>query len=685
MTEAHPDAETSGWPEPAVLVDELAGLDSDSLLDRLDSLARWLLCCDEVTRQKYEQALVKSKLTTRRDWNRLTRAAKQQVHDEPIKPAGIPDDADTFDPDRLLAERRLGSWSRECPSIPEGFLVPQGWKIDRQGIRKVVQRRDGDTSDVRVSYGPVLPVATHVDPDGDQLIELVWHDGIRWVTRPVLRAVARAGKKLVATLGNAGFPVTDSAGKDIEAWLAAAEQLNRRIIPELSIARWLGWQADGSFLATYDGNPRVEPRFPEYQTKALQAHRSHGTLLGWQEVVRRIEHLQTAKMVLYASLAAVLLEPLHLNSYTVDMAGLSTRGKTTAARIAVSCWADPRKDGGGFSTWQAAGMYTVEGRLNLVRGLSVVFDETQLIDTRKIDLGAVLYAIGTNQGATRGGGYFNNLPWSCVVIMTGERPATSYTTQQGASARVLTLSEPPFGDATPENKAVADYIDANIDRNFGFVGPLFADRVRQMLASDEGRAAMRERHRKLADGLRGSTDMSGRRAPLVAAIALAALLCEEWGLLPGLSVPKPLVWQQLFVTVEDPADNRPKAALDAALEWVAANDAAIWEPGQLRESPPGGWIGRTMVWDGKPTIAVLPSALKNALERRDGITLATVLPAWKNRGWIVQRRKGDIGYEPDRPFDPKHRLGGKKSSPRMFTFSPDVAGWGGDEPRTDTP
>ncbi len=582
-----------------------------------------------------------------------------------------PDEAAEFDPERLVASHRLGEWSKQYSAIPEGCLIPIGWKIERDGIRKMVERRSADVLEVRISYGAILPVAVHVDPDGAQLVELVWYDGRRWTSRIVPGSVIRSGKKLVAALGDAGLPTTESSSKDVECWLASFESLNRKIIPEKRIARWLGWQDDGSFLSTFDGDPRIEPRHPEHQDKALRAHRTHGTLDGWQQTVRSINHMHTTKALLYTSLAATLLRPLGINSFTVDVAGLSTRGKTTAGRIAVSCWADPRKDGGGFSTWQAAGMYTVEGRLNLVRGLPVLFDETQLIDPRKVDLGKVLYSIGTNEGGTRGGGFFNKLEWSCIVIMTGERAATSYTTQQGTSARVLSLSEPPFGDATPENKAIADRVDVEIDRHFGHVGPIFAERLRQLLSSPAGVAKLRQRHEILADEYRGTTDMSGRRAPLVGVIALAAALCDEWGLTPGLTVPDKQVWLRLFVAGEDPADNRPKMALDAAIEWVAANDSAIWVPGSNRDSPSQGWIGRTAEWNNKPTIAVLTSALKNALERRNEITLATVLPAWKNQGWIVERRKGDKGYEVGHPFDPKQRIGGKTST-RMFTFAPEV-------------
>jgi hypothetical protein len=50
--------------------------------------------------------------------------------------------------------------------------------------------------------------------------------------------------------------------------------------------------------------------------------------------------------------AAPLLDLLGLDSFTVDVSGRSTRGKTTAARTAMSVWADPGERGDGLFSWR---------------------------------------------------------------------------------------------------------------------------------------------------------------------------------------------------------------------------------------------------------------------------------------------------------------------------------------------
>jgi hypothetical protein len=566
------------------------------------------------------------------------------------------------EPDLPQDDPRLGAWAQGCPAIPAGFTIPTGYKMDLLGIHKVVERRGGERVDVRVAYGPVITVATYVDPDGSQLVELVWWDGHRWVNKLVPRAVAKSGKRLVAALGDSGFPATEASGKDIEQWLAAAEALNRRVIVDKRIARWLGWQLDGSFISAAD-EARLEVAFPE-QGPALRAHRKQGTFAAWQQGVRVVEPLPVAKMALYVGLAAPLLDILKVDSFVVDFSGRSTRGKTTAAKIGLSCWADPSEKGDGTFSWRTT-VFAIEKRLNLVRGLPVLLDETRVV-TKPEMVDEVLYQVSKNQGKARSAPWPSSLPWSTIVLSTGEQPALSFTTHQGASARVLGISRPPFGKGTAEHGQAAVTVGQTVDENFGHAGPAFVERLVSLLAEPDGRTRLVDRHAYYIGKLKGATDLSGRRAPLVASLALAAELAHRWEIVPGLSVPSIEEWRSLFAGTEA-TDDRSEMALDALHEWVAANGSAIWVAGQNRKEPSQGWIGRTVQHDGKTTVALMPGRMKKALDRNSAIALETVLPSWKENGWLVE-----TGKEKNHSWDPKHRLGG--ASVRLLTFHPDVMG-----------
>ena len=522
--------------------------------------------------------------------------------------------------DRGLA---LVTWREGCP-LPGGYTIPEPYIVAADGIHLM---KDDGTGHARVAWSWLFPVRVYVDPGGDQLVELAWRDGPRWVSRLIRRAVTKSGRKLVTEAGDAGLPVIEAEARQAERWLAAAEAANRDVIARHPVARQLGWQADGTTFVTGQDIPwRVEPRYSD-QAAALTAHRPHGTLTGWQEAITSIREHIIVQVGAYAGLAAPLLSPLGLDSFTVDFSGRSTRGKTITAMVALSCWADPSDRSEGMLTWQTASVIGVEKRLNLVNGLTVVVDETRLVkDPALVD--AVLYMIPKNHGRPRGGGWPNMIPWRAVVVSTGEQPATSFTSHQGASARVLSIQSPPFGTDGTTSRNAAETVKAGVEANYGTAGPAFAGRLQDSLAEDGGTGKLRGRHQELTEMLRGSTDMTGRRAPLAACLALAAELAAQWGIVP-FGAPEVTTWSGLFAS-DQQRDNRPEMALDLVREYLAAHADKMDGSGDGSRPPAGGWIGH----EAREGPALLPEKLREQL-RRHGYELDAVLPGWLELGALL--------------------------------------------------
>ena len=190
--------------------------------------------------------------------------------------------------------------------------------------------------------------------------------------------ITKSGRKLVTEVGDAGLPVIEAEARQAERWLAAAEAANREVIARHPVARQLGWQADGKTFVTAQDSPwRIEPRYSD-QAAALTAHRPQGTLASWKEAIQDAENYAIVRAGLYAGLAAPLLVPLGLDSFTIDFSGKSTRGKTITAQVGLSCWADPSERSDGLFSWKTK-IIGVEKRLNLVCGLPVVIDETRVV------------------------------------------------------------------------------------------------------------------------------------------------------------------------------------------------------------------------------------------------------------------------------------------------------------------
>ncbi len=516
--------------------------------------------------------------------------------------------------------------------LPEA-VIPDDYSVKQTGVFAERPTRDGGTTSIRATWAPIMPIRMFVDPAGDQLVELAWRDGQGLVRRIVARSVVKSGRRLVAQLGDAGIPVTDADSKLAERWLAAFEQANRRVIPREKIARQLGWQRDGEFV-TGDGFPyRVEPKYDE-QRGPLEAHRARGSLDGWRRAIRRLAEFPATLPSLYAGFGAALLEPLGLDSFTVDTSGRSTRGKTISVMCGASCWFDPGEKSDGMAHWRTT-MIAAEKRLNLVNGLPVVFDETRIVKTPEL-VDQVLYQVPKNHGTPRGGGWPSNLPWRVILLSTGEQPALSFTPHEGASARVLSVRRAPFGNDGETSAAAAGYVRDSVTANYGLAGPEFARRLCAELKHErDGQGAppmLAERHQAVTEKFRGDSDLAARRAPLVACLYLACQLAYEWGIVP-FAAPGVSEWLALFSEGDqDRNDNRPEMALDIVREFIASNQDKMLGSSDGERPPATGWIGH----DAREGPALLPEKLREELKRR-GYELDAVLPGWLEMGVLITR------------------------------------------------
>jgi hypothetical protein len=545
---------------------------------------------------------------------------------------------------------------------PENYAIPEPYEVDAGGVWRWVPGRGEETppSRVRVAWSALLPVGILRAPDGAEEVELAWWRPPRWVRRAVPRSVAKSGRKLVAALGDQGLPVIEADAKQVERWLAAAEAANWGVLQPTRITRHLGWQPDGTTFVTGDQQPwPVRPTY-DTQTRALAAYHPHGTLAGWQEAVTPLTGHPRAQIGIYASLAAPLLKILGLPSFTVDWSGRSTTGKTITVVVGLSAWADPNETAGAFGTWKTS-VIAAEKRLNLVRGLPVVLDESQLAFPPEL-VGDVLYQVGENVGKGREGGWASMLAWETIVLSTGERPALSFTARQGASARVLSVEGYPFGS----DPAAAIAAHKGVLGDYGTAGPAFVERLMAVLGEDGGHAKLLKLHRGLVKLYATGGDLSRRRAPLVACLHLAAILAHQWGVVT-FETPAPGVWLELFAG-PDPRDDRPGEALRVIREFIAARPDRIWglakvydregndRPREYAEPPPPGWAGRLRD-DG--AVALLPEVVRQELKRA-GYELDEVAKEWARSGAI---RRGD-----GRHLLPHVRIGDAKT--RMYVFEP---------------
>ncbi|MFJ8866744.1 DUF927 domain-containing protein [Streptomyces sp. NPDC102473] len=532
-------------------------------------------------------------------------------------------------------------------SLPAAIRTPFGYRVTSLGVEVLSPSAESWT---RVTFAPLVVTATFEDPEGDQYVELSWIDKSlghpRRISRIVSRETAKRGRKLIEHLGAAGLPAVEGDARAVEKWLAEFEADNVHRIPSEQLGRWLGWQDDGTFISSPAEGIKVDTAFEEQRGPA-RAHAPKGALSAWQTTIGKLEDYPVPRVAVAAALAAPLLRPLGLNSFTLDISSRSTKGKTTALQCALSVWADPSEHASAMSNWRTT-LYAIEKRLNLVRGIITVFDETMAVtDDSLID--EVLYQLPMNHGKARSGGAFGNmLPWETILLSSGERPALSFTTSQGAAARILGTTIAPFGEGGGPTAAAAR---EGVLANHGHAGPEFVRYILSGLAQPKGREKLKEHHRSLVDEFRGDGDMTNRRAPMVAALVLAETLACRRGLLPY----EPLghdVWRGLF-TAHNRTDNRPEMAMDVLREYVAGHAHELYTASRaaMGDRPPySGWLGVISLDKGVAKVAMLPERVRKILAEA-GYSLDAVVGSWVDAGYLETLKSQRPAHLVPRRFD----------------------------------
>ena len=192
--------------------------------------------------------------------------------------------------------------------------------------------------------------------------------------------------------GNAVFTITDRAGWNGEAYiLAGGEAIN----------------ADGTNIL-YNGD-----------TSQKDGYTEKGSLKEWQEqAARYAENNSRLCLALGLSMAAPFLALLNEEGGGFHLAGDSSKGKTTAARLALSVWGDPETTKGNWDT-------TPLGLQNLALarndGLLVLDEIGQAADPRKIPqmVYSVINGVSKTQGA-KDGGNRRQKTWRNLILSTGE-------------------------------------------------------------------------------------------------------------------------------------------------------------------------------------------------------------------------------------------------------------------------
>ena len=388
------------------------------------------------------------------------------------------------------------------------------WEADDSGIFK----KNGYNDEVACPH-PIMPVERLVNIDtGEEKLQLAFRKGTIWRKIIVSKTVLASSNK-VTELAGSGIAVTSQNARAFIQYISDMENLNYDLIPEKKSIGRFGYIPDEGFSPfvdglIFDGDANFKAMF--------QTVRSRGSETKWLETAAEVREMSTTvKIILAASFASVLLEPLNCLPFFVHLWGVdSGTGKTVALMVAASVWGDPAV-GAYVKTFDGT-VVGMEKTAAFLNNLPFCLDELQLAKDSKGRTTFDVYKLAQGVGRTRGnrsGGVDLTPTWRNCILTTGESPLTGTASGAGAVNRVIDI------ECKSAQAVIKDgmRISGAVKRNYGFAGRKFVERLYQPGVIDQVSERYRELFRILSD-----RDTTEKQAMAAAAIILADELACQW-------------------------------------------------------------------------------------------------------------------------------------------------------------
>ena len=283
-----------------------------------------------------------------------------------------------------------------------------------------------------------------------------------------------ASRNSIINLANNGVRVTSENAGALVRYLSDVESLNEFDIPEKRSTSRLGW-VSGTFMpyeedVIFDNENNVMTLF--------ESIKSCGSRNKWLECVKEQRQNKRIELLVYlaASFGSVLIEPLGILPFIVDLWGGTGKGKTVALMIATSIWADPNE--GEYITDAKSTQTAMETRLDVLNSLPMMIDDMAQIKNKVDDFAELIYMLcsGIGKGrATKEMGLRNTNSWRNCILTNAEHSLISETMQGGAVNRVIDV-ECGNTDIFTDAHRVSDIIR----RNFGYAGQEFVMAIKDI-------------------------------------------------------------------------------------------------------------------------------------------------------------------------------------------------------------
>ncbi len=520
---------------------------------------------------------------------------------------------------------------------------------------------------------PVLITSRLVDANTNaQKVKLAWLRAGIWTERVVPRKTI-ADAQLILHLAEFGLPVNSRNARELCSYLTEFESQNLKNLPIEHTTARLGFhelngkscfvlphaticedKVDLSFSCSNSGFQQIADGYCE-----------KGNYQEWLCGINQIGEFPKVLLAVMASLAPSLSAIFPFQNLIVDYCGRTSGGKTTALRLAASVWGNPneRARSSTIHSWSGTKTFT-ERAAGMANDLPLIIDDSKnaASDSHVSDL---IYMISQGHGRGRATieGVQSTVNFNTICLISGERPATSFSKDGGTRARTLSLWGSPFGEFSVECGQIASVIDQIAQENYGFAGHKF---VKFLLSNterwDEWREEFETEKAKYVDWANEvNNQFVSRMAPALAAITMAHWLAHQCFALEFEYFDLfETIWEQ--ICKEASGADQARAALIHIYEFANSNQSRFCGRSSKKSDFIGPCYGRWGVKDVQvptisdvnpgqlnannqigtwPWIGFIESVLRKELAD-SGFDADAVIRSWKDNNWLVIQESGRL-------------------------------------------
>ncbi len=282
-------------------------------------------------------------------------------------------------------------------------------------------------------------------------------------------------KKEITTLLNYGIIFDECYAQKLIAYLIQSTQE----APEVKSYRKLGWINNNDDILRFKLHKLITKKeeADEYKYNGDLDIIPRGNLKEWQNMVKS-EVVGNAPLIFVlaagfaSSVLSLLNEKYDLGCIIFNLSNYSSKGKTTAAMLAVSAFSNPKVNAGTLTTYNATDNAISEIVANC-NGVTVALDEVAMNGSRNFS--RLLYSLcsGTSKNRLNGDSTLKEVKrYSSIIISTAEFDIIDDGSPEGLKARVFEITDPLTTNSLNSNN-----IKTCVLNNYAVAGEKFIEKL----------------------------------------------------------------------------------------------------------------------------------------------------------------------------------------------------------------